>query len=367
MDLQHLVAGIVILLGVVGCRLTPNTLQWSPKNQQAAIFVVTTDYQTGQLARLNLEDRSAQLQFANIHSDAVIRVFDNVPNIFIINRLGGDNIQKIDPVLGTTLQQFSVGLGQNPQDLFIREQVAYVTALSGSDLVCLDLKSGTLLEPLDLSQFADADGSPEATFLKGHQDELAIQLQRLDRETSFLPTDHSAIVFWDMKRNRWSGEMKLLARNPVTDFKESADGNWLVGEAGQVGHQSRLDGGIEKIDPRTKTSKGFITTEEQLGGDLVDFECLHEQECVAIISKPETSLVTFDPRTGTRLRTVWTSQGYHLQQVLWDSESETLYVADSNPRDPAIRVWASRSLIYRLDLNWKLQLPPYRMALGKRF
>ncbi|NBX82409.1 hypothetical protein EBQ90_04895, partial [bacterium] len=172
---------------------------------------------------------------------------------------------------------------------------------------------------------------------------------------------------WDIKRKNWAGEMKLLARNPVTDFKESTDGNWLVGEAGQVGHYSRLDGGIEKIDPRTKTSKGFIATEEQLGGDLVDFECLHEQECVAIISKPETSLVTFDPRTGTRLRTLWTSPGYHLQQVLWDSESETLYVADSNPRDPQIRVWSSRSLFYRIDLSWKLQLPPYRMALEKRF
>ncbi|NBX83648.1 hypothetical protein EBQ90_11295, partial [bacterium] len=97
MDLQHLVAGIVILFGVVGCRLTPNTLQWDSKNQQAALFVVTTDYQTGQLARLNLEDRSAQLQFANIHSDAVIRIFDNLAHIFIINRLGADNIQKIDP------------------------------------------------------------------------------------------------------------------------------------------------------------------------------------------------------------------------------------------------------------------------------
>lgn len=364
MDLHHLVVCLVILLGVFGCRLTPNSLQWDTKNPQAALFVVTTDYQTGQLARLNLEERFAQLQFANIHSDAVIRVFDSLPQLFIINRLGADNIQRIDPISGITLQQFSVGLGQNPQDLLIEEQVGYVTALNGSGLLRIDLKSGTPLAPLDLSQFADADGFPEATYLKTAQDELAIQLQRLDRKTNFLPTDYSAIVFWDLKHQRWSGEVKLLASNPVTDFKESADGNWLVGE---VGHQSRLDGGIEKIDPRTKLSKGFITTEEQLGGDLVDFECLHEHECVAIISQPETSLVTFDPRTGTRLRTLYTSVGYHLQQVLWDSQSETLYVADSNPRDPQIRVWTSQSLFYRVDLNWKLQLPPYRIALKMKF
>jgi DNA-binding beta-propeller fold protein YncE len=69
---------------------------------------------------------------ARIHSDAVVRTHDGT--VYVINRLGGDNVQAIDPTMGyATRWQCSVDNGSNPHDLaFAAADKAYVTATSAA-------------------------------------------------------------------------------------------------------------------------------------------------------------------------------------------------------------------------------------------
>ncbi|MFM8270336.1 MAG: YncE family protein [Pseudomonadota bacterium] len=348
-----------------GCGLKLGVQQWDLQKSSKMLAVTTTNYQSGALAILDIENRLARLEFSPIFPDAIVKSFSGLTDIFVINRLGADNIQRIDRATGKTIQQFSVGQGTNPQDLILVGDNAYVSCLESAELLKVNLEAGSIKSRINLMSFSDSDGSPEASWMELHEKELWVQLQRLDRKNSFSPIGLSQIAIFNTGTDQVIQVINLKATNPVTPFKRSAEGQWLVAEAGFVGRLSKLDGGIERIDPFKKESLGFITTEAQLGGDLVDFECLNKEECLAIISKPQTELVLFDVKTGAKLRSLWLSSGYDLRQLVRDPEEGLIYVVDGNPYQPKIRVWDESTLQQRLDLNWNLELPPYQITFLK--
>ena len=363
MDLRFVssLLGIIGFLSGCGLRLGMPILEVQKSGKTLA--VTTTNYQTGALALFDVENRMAQLNFSPIFSDAIVKTFAEEPtDIFVINRLGADNIQRIDRKTGQTIQQFSLGAGVNPQDMVIVGENAYVSCLQIPELLKVNLATGAITRRIKLGQFSDSDGTPEAARMILMGNELWVQLQRLNQIKSFAPVGTAQVVIVDTVTDVITTTLNLKGLNPVTEFKKAPDGKWLVADAGLVGSQSKLDGGIELIDHEKKESLGFISTETQLGGDLVDFECINSKECLAIISKPETELVVFDFETGVRLRSLWTSKGYHLRQILRDKEAGLIYLADGNPVDPQIRVWDENAFQQRTDLNWNLQLPPYQMA-----
>ncbi len=54
------------------------------------VIVLTTDYQTGSVSKINLDDLSISNSIFSIHSDAIAREYGD--NIFIVNRMGQDNV-----------------------------------------------------------------------------------------------------------------------------------------------------------------------------------------------------------------------------------------------------------------------------------
>jgi len=79
-----------------------------------------------------------------------------------------------------------------------------------------------------------------------------------------------------------------------------------------------LDGGVEKIDLATRRSTGWLTREEDLGGDLIDFALGPNDRGYATIADLSsiTVLVAFDARTGARrLEPIHTSAGYDLADL----------------------------------------------------
>jgi len=365
MDLRF----VIILLGSIGflsgCGLRLGMPILEVQKSGKTLAVTTTNFQTGALALFDVENRLAQLNFSPIFSDAIVKSFSESSDIFVLNRLGADNIQRIDRKTGQTVQQFSLGVGVNPQDMVVVGENAYVSCLQIPELLKVNLTTGAIIKRISLGQFSDSDGTPEAArmILKGN--ELWVQLQKLSQKNSFVPAGTALIVIIDTSSDMISETVKLKGTNPITEFKRAPDGKWLVADAGLVGSQSKYDGGIEIIDQEKRESLGFISTESQLGGDLVDFECINQMECLAIISKPQTELVLIDFETGSKLRTLWSSSGYYLRQILRDEESGLVYVADADPAEPKIRVWDEKTLGQRIDLNWNLQLPPYQMEFLK--
>jgi DNA-binding beta-propeller fold protein YncE len=122
----------VLLALVAGCSSggveTRDRGETPPPLEGTSAFVVTSDFQTGSFAVFPvLQPDAVARDVERIHSDAVARVQGGL--IYVVNRLGGDNVQAIDPAAGyATRWQCSVDNGSNPHDIaFAAPDKAYVT------------------------------------------------------------------------------------------------------------------------------------------------------------------------------------------------------------------------------------------------
>ena len=99
------------------------------------LFVTTTDFATGSTAFIAPGAAEAEVNLLGIHADASGYYHDG--RIYIVNRLGQDNILVLDAMdLRTPLNQFSVGNGANPHDIeIVAPDKAYVTRYDGTALL----------------------------------------------------------------------------------------------------------------------------------------------------------------------------------------------------------------------------------------
>ena len=229
---------------------------------QSDLFILTSDFATGSTAFLPGGASVASVNLLGIHSDAVGHYQDG--RIYVINRLGQDNILVLDPAdLTNPVIQFSVDNGSNPQDIeIISEGKAYVSRYASTDLLVVDPHDGTQLGTVDLSAYADDDGLPEMSQIVRVGNRIYVSCQRLDRNAGFTPGD-AVLVIIDIASDAVVGEIALSAANPNSAI---VAGDQIIVSA-SAGFGDRL-GGIDIIDTRTGTSTGLAVTEEALGGDL---------------------------------------------------------------------------------------------------
>ncbi|HJP34088.1 MAG: T9SS type A sorting domain-containing protein [Candidatus Latescibacteria bacterium] len=229
---------------------------------QSDLFILTSDFATGSTALLPADADAAQVNVIGIHSDASGHYQKG--RVYIVNRLGADNILVLDPAdLATPVIQFSVGNGSNPRDIeILAEGKAYVTRYGSTDLLVVDPRDGSELGTIDLSAYADADGLPEMDRIVRIGDRVYVSCQRLDRDAGFTPGDGVLVVI-DINSDTVVGDIALSADNPNSVL--------VVGDqiivSGTAGFGDRA-GGIDHIDTRTGMSTGLVISEEVLGGDL---------------------------------------------------------------------------------------------------
>lgn len=239
------------------------------------IATTSADFGTGSISLLAAGADEVQADLLNIHSDAGVRYYGGM--VYIVNRLGQDNILVLDPAdPSSPVVQFSVGNGGNPQDIeFASPSKAYVSLNNSDYVLIVDPGDGSELGRIDLSSFADGDGLPELAQMALIGDRLFVGVQRLDRENFWGPTGDSylavvdtqtdALVDVDPGTDGIQG-IKLTSTNPGTIV---AVGDRLI--VGQVGGYVELEGGIEVIDASTYVSQGLLVTEAALGGQLDNF------------------------------------------------------------------------------------------------
>lgn len=229
---------------------------------QSDLLILTSDFATGSTALLPAGAATAQVNLLGIHSDAV-GVFHE-GRIYVINRLGADNILVLDPAnIAAPVIQFSVGNGSNPQDIEILSAgKAYVTRYESVDVLIVDPRDGSQLGTIDLSAYADDDGLPEMTQIVRVGTLLYVSCQRLDRNAGFVPGD-AVLVVIDSATDAVIGDIALSAANPNS---VTVAGDRII-VSGSAGFGDRL-GGIDIVDTRSAASLGLAVTEAQLGGDI---------------------------------------------------------------------------------------------------
>ncbi len=323
-------------------------------------YILTTDYTSGTLSVVDLATRAISRDVAVVSSDPVARCYRGL--IYVVNRYGYDNVQVIDPAQGyATVRQFSVGNGTNPQDIaFASPSKAYVSRLGSPDLLIVDPSTGATLGAIPLAAWADADGNPEAAHLAVVGDLLFVALGRL---ANFVPADTGLVVVVDMRADTvydadpltpGTQVVRLRGLNPGTDFAvlpgtgPLSDSHLYIGCSGSWG---AWDGGVEDIvvpardgQPAAIRSAGYVITEAAMAGDVLSVIAAGDGHPYAIVSDASgnTSLVSWDPGTGSLLATLYAPGGYSLSDAALDGRGE-LYVCNSSFAAPGLFVYEAGS------------------------
>lgn len=347
------------LLAAVGA-----ALGGCPPPQRTA-FVIASDFETGSFTTVDLAERRVLLPAAAsraVNADSIATVFED--RLFVVNRFGlrGDSVQARDLRRGFALESdCSTGASSNPQDIaFASRSKAFVTRYEMPTLLVVDPSvgadcNGFVRGTIDLAAFADGDGIPEMERMAIVDAVLFVSVQRLGRANLFQPVAPGALVLVDTSSDAIIGAIELRGMNPFGPLHVVGD-RLYVSTLGRFGAD---DGGIEVVDLHARESVGWLITEAAIGGDITDFVLVSDDLGFAIISDANfrNSLVSFSPRDGTRLRTIYAESSYISQVRL--TESGDLYVADRAFVRPGLRVFDVRTGVERPGSPLQLGLPPF--------
>ena len=329
------------------------------------LFVLTSDYSTGSTAFLPGNSETAEINVLPVHSDAVGNYQNG--NIYIVNRLGQDNILVLSPEdPSQPILQFSVGNGTNPHDIeIIDDEKAYVTLYERAELLVVNPTDGVEIKRIDLSSFADSDGLPEVSKIVRVGNIAYLTCQRLDRNTDWGPADNSYLILVDTltdelidldDSSRGIQGITLGVSNPNRIIHVGR--KLIVSGAAHFGDRN---GGIDIIDIDTKMSLGIAIGEASLGGDLNAIAMLDENRGYAVISDENftNSILPFDLSSKIIGQPLLGLSGGYISDII--IENGRLIVADqgsySDPQSVGLKVFDAESgelLISRVDTG----LPP---------
>ena len=315
---------------------------------ESRAFVFETDYSTGSLSIHDLAPRAAHCDLVSVNSDASLRFYGGL--LYVVNRLGGDNVQVVDPATHATLHQFSVGNGSNPHDIaFASPTKAYVTRYDETDLWIVNPVTGAHTGTIALAGLSDSDGNPEMDRMMMVGPLLFVSLERVDRNLFYSPVDTALVAVVDTRADTLVDcdpsrpgmqAIALQLKNPFTTFQfDPATSRLLIGCVGNFGV---LDGGVERVDPVNLRSDGVVIGEAALGGDVDDVTWGDAAKSWAIVADAggNTKLVSWSADSAKVLHTLWAPGGYVLTDAERNDRGE-IWACDASSFTPALRVFST--------------------------
>lgn len=323
----------------------------APAAAQPFVGVVCTDFVTGKFSVCEADAPwTATPDVATIGTDAVGRAHGGL--VYIVNRLGADNLQVLDPAQDfATLHEFSTGTATNPQSVAFSADgsKAYLPRQNADDVLVMDPETGEWLDTIDLSAWADADGSCEVGDCIAVGERLFVAILRLNRDFFWTPVGDSYLAVIDMLTDT------LVDCAPGTPGLQAialagANPSWELSRAGEriacacVGFYGLADGGVELVDPAALASEGFCVAESALGGDVGDVVWVSETRAYAIVTDTNgvTRVKAFNPSTGGGVWLVAPGTGYVYTDMELDAAGE-LFLADRTPGAEGLRVYLAET------------------------
>ncbi len=342
-------------------------------NANSFLFVVTTDFQvSGNCTEIEIDSPwNAEAGLEQVSGDAIVREHGGL--LYVVNRYLADNVQVIDPAANyLTIHENSVGPGSNPQDIVVlNENRAYISRYESTWLYEFDPATGSVIDSIDLSLFADGDGLPEMSRMALDGDHLFVQLQRLDRNFFWTPVSPSYLAVIDISTNQLvdtdHGQagiqaISLAGTNPGFPMtRDESSRKLYVSELGSYGS---LDGGIDVVDLDQLVSLGFVSTETQLGGDVGAF-VIAGGKGFAVTSDDAfftNDFVSFSLATGAILGTHYSTSGF-VPDVEYDNTSGQIFLCDRKTTAPGIQVFDGTSGAQLTGSPISTGLPPFDLVV----
>ena len=236
----------------------------------------------GTLGMVPLNQRDAvSSNLVSTHSDAMVRSFGGL--LYVVNRLGADNIQVVDPADFSVTSQFSTGIGTNPQEIVaVSPTEAYVTLyqpeenqterLEVDDLIRMNPRTGEILQTIDLTPFTANDGErhARASALLEVGGDLFVAVQDLPGNLALPPDQPGKIVRIDLASGRIEAAAILEGRNPFAMAHSPTTGMIYIA-CSEFFDLASPYGGIEIFDPATMRTERLLA-DEGLGGWMGDLE-----------------------------------------------------------------------------------------------
>lgn len=307
--------------------------------------VVGTDFVTGTLTAIPLgSPAEATRNVAVVHSDAAIRSYGG--SLYVVNRLGADNIQVLNPSNFETTLQFSTGNGTNPQDIIVTApDQAFISLyqpddnssedLSVEEVLSVDPSTGNVKGSIDLTPLTADDGErlARASDMVAVEGEIFVGLQ--DLSGTFAADQAGKIAVIDIDTASLVDSVTLLGRNPIAMDWSPDTGLLYVANADFVDTSSSF-GGIEIVNPSSRASGGIFIDDLDLGGSLGDIEVHGTKGYVVVGFFDEafnflSKVVSFDLEPGKTptLTEVFVGGGF-IQDIAID-ENGHLLVGDQDP------------------------------------
>jgi len=311
-----------------------------------------------------------------ISSDPVARVEDARP--FIVNRFTFDNVQGLDPLDSfTTLFEHSTGSLSNPHDLVVLPAPAGAAAgqalitrygAAFNDVAVMNLSDGAIVDRIDLTPYArNHDHLPRADQALLHDGLVYVTLE--DADGSFVEFMNGRVVVIDPVARRVTDVIDLTGQNPFESLVYSdATGLIYVALAGLFPGVTRpapiLSGGIETVDPVTRSARGVLVDDDALGGNVtaVAVASASRGYCVVADASFHNHVKAFDPTTGRVLETIFDSAG-EIATIETDGDGYLL-VADTSFFEPRVLIFNSENGAPVAVLP--ARLPPFSFAILTR-
>ncbi len=240
--------------------------------RQTHALVTTTDFTVGSLATVDLDDRAVTDEITAATGDPVVQVHDGLA--YQINRFQHDAVRVYDPPdFQTPLLEFSTGAGSNPQQVIPCAGALFVSLYEEDFIGVFDPNTGLPLGEVDLSDFADGDGMPEAASMLRLDGMLYAGLQRMDRDEGWQPDPGGGRVVEidcdtrEVTRHWVTGPNVTVYRQPGRD-----DALLLVeGVLFDSEAEMLLDGGVLELILDDDAPGPILLAEADLGGNIVAF------------------------------------------------------------------------------------------------
>lgn len=327
--------------------------------------IVSTDYgSSGRFSIINPEIFTSTQGLSNIHSDALAKYIDG--KVYIVNRLNRDNIQVLNPDLGfLTELEFSTESGSNPQDFVkLNSGKAYITRYNRSTILIVNPSTGISTGQIDLSGFNEtasglSDNLPEMNQMYLENDRLYVQLQRLDRNDPsgyYSPNASSLLLEINTSTDKVIQSYTFQSRNPISKIQKTdlfGDSHLVMAVPNKQGFLSKIDGGVEVFNLRTKSFRaGFIYSESEAGGDILDVKIKNDTLGFAFVldSTFNKYIQSFNPSTGKKISTIaFFPSNYGNISGLALSKNGKLYTGESTFTKPGVAIYDTDNNNLRLN------------------
>lgn len=246
----------------------------------AAVF--GSDYKTGELRWVINGKKISEKSVAFFQDSKVIA---NGSDLYVLERMGADNITKLNPkeleekVEKAVVWQIPLDDGANPTDVAFSGENAWVALQNADSLVRISTKDGKISKSIKTTDFAyEGETSPYVADIELNDGKLYVLMQRymLDPATWATTYPKGLLAIYDASTGDLKDTVQLLKKNPtaMTFF----DGSLYVASQGEYnaayGTDADEERGIEKVNLAEKKSE-LIVSGKTLGGGIYAFAAEH--------------------------------------------------------------------------------------------